>query len=154
MFDVKSYFRANKTIPSTIPVGGTIVDGISDVQGRQVTYPYQVRDLHQSAYATLNSNNETTLFAAPASTFSDLVHISCANTSTGVSHVDIRCGTGGSVVKTITMPANSTVEEDLLSPLPMHEAAQTWTVKYNTTVMGSDLSNTSTFVSASFVQNQ
>lgn len=102
-----------------------------DDLGRQVITPYQVRDLVSTAQAILTRVAETTVLAGVASTFLDIVSITGANTSTNALRVDIRSGTGGTVVESIVVPAGGSVTRDYLVPLPQSEVAQAWTGQVN-----------------------
>lgn len=155
MLAAQLFARLRKNLPAVIPSGQTAeqVEVPGDVQGRPIVYPYQIRDLMSTAYATLNSNNETTLLAAPAGVFLDLIQLSCANLSTAAVSVDIRDATGGGVIKTISLPGSTTVPVPITAPIPQNLQATTWTVKFNANT-GTDLSGTTVDVDALFVQNQ
>lgn len=121
----------------------------SDKIGRLVTTPVQVRDLRTTAYATLNTNTETTLLAGVASTFLDLVYVSFANTSTATVNIDLRDGTGQNISQTFAIPANTTQGVSYSVPIPQGVAADTWTVDFNT----ADVSNTTVYVNGLFARN-
>lgn len=131
--------------PSAV-AGGDAVSATMDDLGRQVFTPMQVRDLRATAFATLNSNSETTLISGIASTFLDLVWIKFSNTSSGAITVDLRNGTGGTIVDTWEIPANGVVGAKMPFPWPQDEVASAWTVDFN----DADVSNTTVYVSALF----
>lgn len=118
------------TNPTAIADTGEIQPSYDDL-GRQLITPYQVRDLISTAQATLTRVSETTILAGVASTLLDIVSITGANTSTNALRVDIRTGTGGTVVESLVVPAGGTVARDYLVPLPQSEVAQAWTGKVN-----------------------
>lgn len=122
-----------------------------DDLGRQLTRPIQVRDLIATAYATLNTNSETTLRAGVASTYLDLIHIMGTNLSTNAVYVDVYTGAAGAVMQTIGIPAGGTAGLAGQVPIPATEVAQAWYVKLNTTAH-SDVSNTTVLLSALFSQ--
>ncbi|MAH46491.1 hypothetical protein CMI37_11705 [Candidatus Pacearchaeota archaeon] len=134
------------TQPSAVSDLGDVQPFFDDV-GRQVTYPYQVRDLLSTAYVSLTTGTEATLLTGQASTFRDLVSVICANSSTVAASVDFRDATGGGVVLTLEVPANSTAGATFTSPLRQNESANTWTADMN------DLTGTTVNVAAQFVDN-
>ena len=87
-----------------------------------------VRDLTTTAYVSLSTGTEATLLAGTASTFYDLVYIMGANQSDAAVTVDVRSGTAGSVVCSLTIPAEATQGVSLSRPIPMIEQHQAWTV--------------------------
>lgn len=136
---------ARTTNPTSV-ADGDRVSATYDSVGRAVTTPVQVRGLRSTAYATLNTNTETTLLAGSASTFRDLVWIKFSNTSTGAVAVDLRETTAGNIVDTYQIPANGIVGVSMAVPYPQANIAGTWTVDFNT----ADVSNTTLYVSALF----
>lgn len=118
------------TNPTNITDGEEVQSSFDDL-GRQLITPYQVRDLISTAQATLTRVSETTILAGVASTLLDIVSITGANTSTNALRVDIRSGTGGTVIESLVIPAGGSVMRDYLVPLPQSEVAQAWTGKVN-----------------------
>lgn len=116
-----------RTANPTAVAGGDIVSASYDDIGRQLTRPVQVRDLMATAYISLSTGTETTLLAGSASTFHDLVYVMGANQSDVAVLVDFRCGTAGSVVLSLEIPASGTAGIACPVPLPMPEVAQSWT---------------------------
>ena len=118
----------------------------ADDLGRALTR-VQARDLIATAYATVTNITETTLLAAAASTFHDLLWIKLSNQSGAAVNVALRSSTGGTIVDTFSIPANSTVGYNVAStPLKANESASSWTFQ-NT---ASDDSTTTIVVSAEF----
>lgn len=123
---------------------GQVSNFRTDDLGRQIMRPVQVRDLIQTAYATLSTGTETTLLAGAASTFYDLIYIMGANTSDAAVQVDIRSGTANGVVATMECPANGNGGVALPVPIPQDVAANTWTVDMP------DITGTTVYISALF----
>ncbi len=151
----QSHALAMTTNPAAAADAATVFTK-ADKLGRLLNTPVQVRQLRATAFATLGgatgSNTETTLIAGVASTFLDLIYVTFANTSTVAASIDIRQGTGGSVIGNVIVPASSTQGFSLSVPVPMTELAQAWTIKFNSTDMGSDLSNTKVYATGLFSQ--
>lgn len=120
----------------------------TDDLGRQLVRPFQVRDLTTTAYVSLTDSSEDTLLSGSASTFHDLVYVMGANESDAAVSVDFRCGTGGSVILSLEIPANSTAGVAPAMPIPMPEVAQAWTAQNP----GSDISNTTINITALFTK--
>ena len=134
---------ARQANPTAVAGGDTVSTSMDDV-GRQVMRPVQVRDLIQTAYATAATGTETTLLAGVASTFLDLIYIMGANNSDAAVSVDIRSGTGGSVLMTLQIPASGTAGVALPVPLPQEVVAGAWTVDLP------DITGTTVSISALF----
>lgn len=135
-----------RTANPTAVANGDRVSATYDDLGRQLVRPVQVRDLITTAYVSLTDSSEDTLLAGSASTFRDLIYVMGANESDAAVSVDFRCGTGGSVVLSLQIPANSTAGITTPVPLPMTEAAQAWTAQNP----ASDISNTTINITALF----
>ena len=132
--------------PTAVAAGDRVSATFDDV-GRQINYPYQVRDLIATAQATLTNGTETTLLAGASGVFHDLVYIACSNSSSGTVTVDIRDATAGGVVMTIDVPANATAGVSTPVPVPQNAAADTWTAD-----MG-DVTNTTVKINGLFIKN-
>jgi hypothetical protein len=117
-----------RTENPTAVAGGDIVTFSSDKVGRQISRPIQVRELIQTAYATITNGTETTLLAGVASTYLDLVYAMFANSSDAAVLVDIRAGTANGIVGTVNVPASSMAGFSPKVPIPQDVAANTWTV--------------------------
>lgn len=145
---VKVGGQARTTNPTAV-ADADRVNFTADDLGRQVITPYQVRDLVVTAYVVTTTGIETALLAGAASTFHDLVHIIAANTSDAVVDVDIRFGTAGTIIGSLTIPADATSGFVPTVPIPMSEVAQAVTVD----VGGSDVSNTTVNFTGLFIKN-
>lgn len=128
----------------TAVAGNDRVSATFDDLGRQVMRINQVRDLIQTAYATLSTGTETTLLASASGVFSDLIYIMGANDSSVAVQVDIRAATGANKVLTLEIPANGTAGVSLPIPLPQDVAADTWTADMP------DITGTNVYISALF----
>lgn len=136
-------YMARTTNP-TAKSDGADVRPITDKLGRPIARPIQVRDLIATAYATLSNGTETTILAAGAATFLDLIWIGFVNTSTAAVQVDIRAGTAGNIVNSVIVPAQSTAGWAPAVPWPQDATGNTWTAD-----MG-DFTNSNVLINALF----
>lgn len=132
--------------PAAVAAGDR-VSATFDKLGRQVTYPYQVRDLVATARSSLTTGTETTLLAGVSGVFHDLVYVKASNNSSVAVTVDIRDATTGGIVMTLDVPANGVVGVSTPVPIPQNAAADTWTAD-----MG-DITGTTCQVDALFIKN-
>lgn len=107
---------------------GTYRDLLFDKQGR-FGQSYYFRDITKTAYATLTRVTETEIMPGVAGEFHDLVVVTGANTSTNAIRVDLRCGTGGTALDSLVVPAANVVQKTYEVPLLASEKDQTWTGK-------------------------
>lgn len=147
-FDSMMTYEARTTNP-TAKSDGADVRPKTDKLGRALARPVQVRDLIKTAYASTSTQAEVTLATPAASTFWDLIYLMAANNSATAAQIDIRQGTGGTVIMSVNVPANGTAGVSLPVPMPGTEAAQPWTIKNSAS---SDVSNWTVNVSALFSQ--
>jgi hypothetical protein len=133
-----------RTANPTAVAGGDTVSSTHDDLGRQITRPLQVRDLMATAYVSLTTGTETTLLAAGAGTYLDLVYLMGTNNSDAAVTVDIRGITGGNIVTSIRIPANGTAGVSLPVPIPQDETGNTWSCDLP------DITGTTVTVSALF----
>lgn len=112
--------------PTAVAAGDRVSASFDDV-GRQTMRPIQVRDLIQTALASLTNGTETTLLAGASGVFHDLIYIMGANNSDAAVSVDIRAATAANKVMTIQIPASGTAGVSLPIPIPQDVAADTWT---------------------------
>lgn len=132
---------ARSTNPSKYADGNRSNFG-TDLIGRQLMRPVQVRDLILSSYTTISTGTETTLLTAAAGTYADLIYIMAANTSSAAQQLDIRAVSGGNIVMTLEIPANGTVGIATPVPLPQSDTGNAWTAD-----MG-DVTNSNILVTA------
>ena len=135
-----------RTANPTAVAGGDVVTASHDDLGRTLVRPIQVRDLTLTAYASLTNGTETTLRAAVAGAYLDLVYIMGANNSDAAVTVDIRPVTAGNIVMTLQIPASGTAGIACPVPLPQQDTGNNWTAD-----MG-DITGTTVYLTALFSQ--
>lgn len=145
MQDTELFGRARRTNPPA-GVSGDPYPVTTDDVGRLVTWPYQVRDLVSTGFATLTRGTETAVISGVDSTLIDVVSITGANTSGAAIRVDIRVGTGGSVIDSLVIPATSVASKTYHVPLLASEVAQAWTAQTSGVTDQSDSPITITMV--------
>lgn len=134
------------TAAPTAVTDGQRVNVITDKVGKLVTVP-AIRDLVvQSAVVTLTSTSETTLIAAVASTFLDLVSIKLSNTSATAVRCDLRDATAGTVIDTFYLPAGDVRGVVYTVPWKQTTVNNNWTVQLSGSV-------TDVRITAQFVKN-
>lgn len=116
------------TANPTAEVGGDITNFRADDIGRQLVRNIQVRDLIRTAYVSVTNGTETTLRAAVAGAFLDLIMIVGSNNSDAAVSVDIRPVTAGNIINTLRIPANGTAGWTPPVPWPQSEQGNNWTV--------------------------
>lgn len=136
---------AMQTNPTAV-ADGDRVNFRGDDLGRQLVRPFQVRDLTKTAWVQISNGTETTLRAAVAGAFLDLVYIVGANNSDAAVSVDIRPVTAGNVVLTLMLPAYGTAGIACPLPLPQQDTGNNWTAD-----MG-DITGTTVSLTALFSQ--
>ena len=99
---------------------------------------YYFRDIAATGHATLTRGTETTILPAISSRFTDILKLKGANSSVNAIRVDIRSGTGGSIIDSIVLPANDTREFTFDIPLLASEPNTPWTGQINTSGEVSD----------------
>ena len=124
-----------------------------DDVGRQLTTPYQVRDLISTASAAITTAGYSVLLAGVAGTFLDLVEVTGANESTNAVTVTLKDTDGGGTVRTIQIPANDTKSFTFPTPIPQSEAANSWSVQVVDFVNDGTTTNGTVTFSALFVRN-
>lgn|SRR3990167_9310764 len=112
---------------------------------------YYFRDITASGYASLTTETETTIISAVASRYLDLIYVSGSTTSDGAVSVDLRSGTGGSVLDTIVIPGTGVIgnmwhKYDV--PLLAAEQATPWTAQ-----VSGDVSNTTITITMVAIKN-
>lgn len=117
-----------RTANPTAVANGDVVKSTHDDLGRQITRPYQVRDLTLTAYVSVANGTETTFRAAVAGAFLDLIMLTASNNSDAACSVDIRAVTAGNIVHTLRIPANSTAGWAPAVPWPQDATGNNWTV--------------------------
>lgn len=126
------------TVDGTVAVSGiTGTTGVNLVDSSGVAYSgsnrvptrnIQARGSLATAYASVTTGTETTLLAGAASTYHDLVWVMGANHSDSAVTADIRSTTGGNVLMSLEVPANSTAGIAPAVPYPAADVGASWTV--------------------------
>ena len=137
-----------RTANPTAVADGDVVKSSHDDLGRQLMRPVQVRDLVVTAYASLANGTETTLLAATAGSFHDLIYVMGANNSDVAVTVNIRPVLAGNIIMTLQVPANGTA--GIVTPVPLPQSASdtgnAWTAD-----MG-DVTGTTVYLTALFTR--
>lgn len=118
---------ARTTNPTAVADGDRVAATYDDV-GRELIRPVQVRDLIRTARVAVTNGTETTLLAASAGAYHDLIYLLGANNSDAAVSVDIRGITAGNVLLTLQLPANGTAGVATPVPLPQDETGNNWTI--------------------------
>lgn len=117
----------------TAVADGDRADLALDAQGRALVEIAGPRDLDVVGNVTLTDTTETTLLAAVASTFIDLLDIILCNTSATAVRVDVRDDTGGTVRMQFYLPAGDTRGATSIR-FPQTATNKNWTVKASASV--------------------
>lgn len=135
-----------RTANPTAVAANDVVKSTHDDLGRQLIRPVQVRDLILTAYVSITNGTETTLLAASAGSFHDLIYIMGANNSDAAVQVDIRPVTAGNIVMSLGIPASGTAGVALPVPFPQSasDTGNNWTIDMP------DITGTTVAVSALF----
>lgn len=129
--------------PTAVAAGDRVSARFDDI-GRQLIRPVQVRDLTATAYVSVANGTETTLLAASAGSYHDLIYLMAANSSDAAVLVDVRGVTAGNVLMTVGVPAYGTAGITCPLPLPQQETGNNWTVDLP------DITGTTVYVTALF----
>lgn len=116
---------ARTTNPSPTSNGGEVMPGFDDL-GRQITRPYQVRDLLTTAFASLTTGTKTELVAGVAGAYLDLLQISCSNNSDAATAVTLT--DESTTVHSIPVAANSSNILNFSIPIPQSATGVAWYV--------------------------
>ena len=149
---VRSATSANNTTGTGLAGAGTLgvaatalptaatatnyVTTMADKYGRQVVIPQGMRDIVSPiTRLTLTASvAETTLIAAVASVFNDLLSLSVINTSATNCQVDFRDSTAGTIRFTLFVPAFDTRGVVFNVPMPQNAVNNNWTAQCGTSV--------------------
>lgn len=104
-------------------------DVISDLAGRLVVVPHQVRELITKQTTTISTTTETTILTAVSSTFLDLVMLVITNTSATATRVDIRDTTAGTVLWSVAVAANGGAVLNFPVAIPQTTVNTNWTAQ-------------------------
>ncbi len=125
MFDVHPLGVARNTNPSPTADGLLARPSFDDL-GRQLTRPFQVRDLIVTAAATLSTGTKTALTTAVAGAYLDLLGISCSNDSSVA--VVVTLTDESTTVRTIPIAATSVTQVNFTVPVPQSATGTAWYV--------------------------
>lgn len=123
---------------------GSNIEPSFDDLGRQLTRPYQVRDLIATAYASLTTGTKTVLRAGVSGSYLDLMQISCYNNSDAATVVTLT--DESTTIRTIPVPANNVTHINYQIPLKQSATGVAWYVDLP------DITGTTIEVTAEFVQ--
>lgn len=127
--------QAITSLPTAVSNAQSV--GISaDKFGRQIVLPHGMRDviLPMTQLTLTSSTSETTLIAAVASTFLDILTLIVINTSATATQVDFRDSTGGTIRASVYVPAGETRGVSFNGILPQNAVNNNWTAKCGTSV--------------------
>jgi hypothetical protein len=126
--------EARTSLPTAVADGDT-VRSMRDDLGRTVVAVHSVRDRVVQNRITLTTTTETTLIAALASTFRDLVLLVLSNESATEVRVDIRDSTTGTVRLSVDLAADGGgAVIPFPVPLPQATVNNNWTAQLSAAV--------------------
>ena len=115
--------EARTTNPAVVLDGQEVKSRFDDL-GRQLTRPYQVRDLINTAFASLTTGTKTELVAGVAGAYLDLMQMSCANNSDAATVVTIT--DESTTVLSIPVAANGAVNQVFTPPKKQSATGVAW----------------------------
>lgn len=121
--DIETGGVVRQTNPTAL-LNGQRVNPSYDDLGRQLTRPYQVRDLIVTAAASLTTGTKTELVPGTAESFLDLLGISCSNNSDAATVITLL--DESTTVRTIPVPANSVTQINFVTPVPQSATGVAW----------------------------
>ena len=134
---------ARQTNRTPVNNGDNIEPSFDDV-GRQLTRPYQVRDLINTAFASLTTGTKTKLIGGVSGAYLDLCQISCYNNSDAATVVTLT--DESTLIRTIPVPANNVTHLNFQIPLKQSVTGVAWYVDLP------DITGTTIEVTAEFTQ--
>ena len=132
---------ARITNPTAVLDGQDVKASFDDL-GRQITRPYQVRDLITTAYASVTNGTKTSLLAGVSGTYFDLCQISCYNNSDAATVVTLT--DESTTVRTIPVQASNVTHINYQVPLKQSATGVAWYVDLP------DISGTTIEITAEF----
>lgn len=117
-----------------------------DLFGRQVMTQYATRDALVTASVTLTTGTNSTLISGDSDYPLDILEITFANQSSVAAQVTLK--DDGTAVKTLEIPANSTLELAKNVPLTQGRAGGNWTLDME------DITGTTVVVEAVLMKNR
>lgn len=129
--------RAATANPTAV-TDGQAAYAMLDKLGKPVVVPFAPRLLTIQNLITLTATTETTLLAAAAATFHDLVLLMITNTSATAVRVDIRDTTAGTVRLSFQLPPGTTLNSNIVvepaSPIEQAAVNTNWTAQLSAAV--------------------
>lgn len=144
MSDISKKTGITRTTNPSPKIDGQSTEASYDTIGRQLTRPYQVRNLISTAYASLSTGTKTALITSPSGSYLDLVQISCYNNSDVATTVVLT--DESTTVKTIPVPASNVTHINYQIPLKQNSKGVAWYVDLP------DITGTTIEVTAEFIQ--
>jgi len=138
--------EARQTLPTAV-ANADAVRSMGDDLGRPIIYPFAPRDRIIQNRIVLTSTTETTLIAALASIFRDLIYIGISNDSATLTRVDFRDSTAGTIRFSMAAAASGG-GASLTLPVPLLQATvnNNWTAQLSVAV-------TSVYLTALAIEN-
>ena len=134
---------ARQTNPPAVRDTTRVGASFDDV-GRQLTRPYQVRDLINTAQASLANGTKTQLIAGVSEAYLDLIQISCYNNSDAATVVALT--DESTTIRNIPVPANNVTHINFQLPLKQSAVNVAWYVDLP------DITGTTVEINAEFIQ--
>ena len=134
---------ARQTNPTAV-LDTQVVPASYDDLGRQLTRPYQVRDLIATAYASLTTGTKTALRTSTTGEFSDLIQIGFSNNSDAATTVTLT--DESTTVRHYPVAANSASTLNYQVPIPQSATGVAWYVDLP------DITGTTIEVTAEFLR--
>ena len=134
---------ARQTNPTPVLNGANVEPSYDDV-GRQLTRPFQARDLIATAFASLANGTKTELRAGVSGAYLDLMQISCYNNSDAATVVTLT--DESTTIRSLPVPANSVTHVNYQIPLKQSATGAAWYVDLP------DITGTTVEVTAEFSQ--
>lgn len=127
--------RGTTALPTAV-TDGQMVGAMGDKFGRQVVLPHGMRDiiLPITQLTLTSTTTETSLIAAVASTFNDILTLVVINTSATATQVDFRDSTAGTIRLSLYIPAGETRGVSMNGILPQNAVNTAWSAKCGTSV--------------------
>jgi len=121
------------------------VNAIGDDVGRLVNWPYQVRDLINTAYVSITNGTATALIAGVTDVFLDLVQISLSNNSGNAASVVLN--NDSTTIQTFLVNPNATTNYTFPVPIRATSTGSAWNVDM------ADITGTTVTIQAQFIRN-
>ena len=141
---IKIGLNARTTNPTAVGDADR-VNAIGDDLGRVVNWPYQVRDLINTAYASVTTGTAGLLITGVADVFLDLTQISFSNSSGAAATVTL--SNDSTLVQTFVVAASTTTNYTFPAPIRCSATGGGW--NYDMT----DITGTTVTIQAQFIRN-